>query len=320
MRIEHSLAGLRAALAGDRQVGFVATMGGLHEGHLALVHEARNRVGSEGKVAASIFVNRLQFAGGEDFERYPRTFERDCMLLREAGCDLLFAPDEAVMYPEPQTFIVVPDPALAGILEGASRPGHFSGMCTVVMKLFTMVRPTLAMFGAKDYQQLLLIRHMTRQFALPLQIVAHPTVRESDGLAMSSRNVYLSPAERAEAPALNRVLRELVASVRGLQARQRQDISPEPPRPPANGAAASVVTVQAPRRTGDFDAVAALDALAGAAVDALRARGWQPDYVSVRRRADLLPPTDEDLRSAEPLGALAAARLGTPRLLDNIEI
>ena len=288
MRIEHSLAGLRAALAGDRQVGFVATMGGLHAGHLALVHEARNRVGSEGRVAASIFVNRLQFAGGEDYERYPRTFERDCMLLREAGCDLLFAPDEAVMYPEPQTFFVVPDTGLAGILEGAARPDHFTGMCTVVMKLFVMVRPTLAMFGAKDYQQLLLIRHMTRQFALPLQIVAHPTVRESDGLAMSSRNAYLSETERAEAATLNRVLRELVASVRSLQAKR--------------------------------ESVAELHRLEAAALDELRARGWRPDYVSVRRRDDLEPPTDENLRGSEPLVALAAARLGTPRLLDNIEI
>lgn len=286
MRIEDSLAGLRAALSCDRQIGFVATMGSLHDGHLALVHEARNRVGHEGLVAASIFVNRLQFGKGEDFDHYPRTFEHDSRLLREAGCDLLFAPDETVMYPEPQTFRVVPDPTLADILEGAARPDHFAGVCTVVMKLFTMVRPTLAVFGMKDYQQLMLIRHMTRQFALPLQIIAYPTVRESDGLAMSSRNAYLSAAERAEAPNLYRVLRKLVESVR------------------------------AKRAGGSVD----LEALESEAARELGARGWRTDYLTVRRQRDLLAPSATELAGQEPLVTLAAARIGTPRLLDNIEI
>lgn len=314
MRTEDSLAGLRAALVGDRQIGFVATMGNLHEGHLALVHEARSRVGSEGIVAASIFVNRLQFGAGEDFDRYPRTFERDSRLLREAGCDLLFAPDETVMYPERQTFQVAPDPALADILEGAARSGHFIGMCTVVMKLFIMVRPTLTVFGMKDYQQLMLVRHMTRQFALPLQIIAHPTVRESDGLAMSSRNAYLTQGERAEAPTLNRVLRELVESVRALQGAGQTEAAPAPApqTAPRSG-------TKAAREPGSAT-VADLERLEAAAVDELAARGWETGYLTVRRRQNLLVPTDEDLAAGEPLVALAAARIGTPRLLDNIEI
>ncbi len=311
MRTEDSLAGLRAALAGNRQVGFVATMGNLHEGHLALVHEARKRIGAEGIVAASIFVNRLQFGAGEDFDRYPRTFDRDCRLLREAGCDLLFAPGETAMYPEAQTFQVVPDPALADILEGAVRPGHFAGMCTVVMKLFIMVRPTLTVFGRKDYQQLMLIRHLTRQFALPLQIVAHPIVRESDGLAMSSRNTYLTDTERAEAPNLNRVLRELVESVRVMRTGRR-------PRPAdvQLGLALSVTGALAP----DTPRIEEVESLEAAAARELAARGWHIDYLTVRRQRDLLVPNDAELAGAEPLVALAAARIGTPRLLDNIEI
>jgi len=289
MRIENTLAGLRHALSGSANVGFVPTMGNLHAGHIALVHEARRRVGPDGLVVASIFVNRLQFGPNEDFDKYPRTFERDAQQLREAGCDLLFAPDERVMYPEPQTFHVVPDPAVASILEGAVRPGHFDGVCTVVMKLFTMVHPRLAVFGKKDYQQLMLVRRMAGQFAMPLEIVAHDTVREADGLALSSRNGYLSAAERAEAVNLNRVLRALVEQVR------------------AGRADASVT-------------LARLAALEAAGAGDLRGRGWQPDYVTVRRRADLLPPTEAQLQGGEPLVALGAARIGTPRLLDNIEI
>ena len=287
MRIENSLAGLRAALDGVANIGFVPTMGNLHAGHIALVHQARERVGPTGTVVASIFVNRLQFGPNEDFDRYPRTFERDSAQLREAGCDILFAPDETVMYPEPQTFHVVPDPALASILEGAVRPGHFDGVCTVVMKLFTMVHPTFAVFGKKDYQQLMLVRQMAQQFALPLAIDAHDTVREADGLALSSRNGYLSADERAEAGNLNRVLRELVAAVRG----ERASLSS-----------------------------ARLAALEAAAHAELVGRGWKPDYITVRRQRDLLAPTAEQLIGTEPLVALAAARLGTPRLLDNIEV
>lgn len=311
MRTVDSLAGLRAALAGDRQVGFVATMGNLHEGHLALVREARKRIGAEGIVAVSIFVNRLQFGVGEDFDRYPRTFDRDSRLLREAGCDLLFAPGETAMYPEAQTFQVVPDPALADILEGAIRSGHFAGMCTVVMKLFIMVRPTVTVFGMKDYQQLMLIRHLTRQFALPLQVVAHPIVRESDGLAMSSRNNYLTETERAEAPNLNRVLRELLESVRVMRTGRR-------PRPAdvQLGSVLSVTGAPAP----DTPRIEEVESLEAAATRELAARGWQIDYLTVRRQGDLLVPNDAELAGAEPLVVLAAARIGTPRLLDNIEV
>ncbi|HRO57997.1 MAG TPA: pantoate--beta-alanine ligase [Burkholderiaceae bacterium] len=289
MRIEHSLAGLRAALGTGRQVGFVATMGNLHDGHLALVREARKRLGPDGLVVASIFVNRLQFGAGEDFDQYPRTLDRDAGLLREAGCDLLFAPDENVMYPQPQTFQVVPDSALAGILEGEVRPGHFAGVCTVVMKLFTMVQPTIAMFGKKDYQQLMMIRQMAQQFALPLTVVGCETVREADGLAMSSRNGYLEDAERAEASRLNRALGDLANAVRKGRASGRMDVGE----------------------------LARLEADAGAL---LSSHGWHPDYVTVRRRRDLLPPEPDELRGSEPLVALGAAKIGTPRLLDNIEI
>ncbi len=291
MRIESTVSGLRATLAAAKAVGLVPTMGNLHAGHLALVREARARVGATGTVVASIFVNRLQFGAGEDFDKYPRTFERDCTLLREHGCDLVFAPDEHEMYPEPQTFQVTPDPALSSILEGAVRPGHFTGMCTVVMKLFTIVAPHFAVFGRKDYQQLMLVRRMVAQFALPLQIVAHDTVREDDGLAMSSRNGYLAAAQRAEAPQMNRVLRTLVDAVRAARA--------------AGGTTLSI------------DALAKLEANAAAT---LAARGWTPDYLTVRRQRDLLAPTQAELDGDTPLVALAAARIGTPRLLDNIEI
>lgn len=289
MRIEDTLEGLRAALASPRHVGFVPTMGNLHDGHLSLVREARRQAGTEGLVVASIFVNRLQFGPNEDFDKYPRTFERDARLLRETGCDLLFAPDETVMYPEPQAFHVVPDPSLASILEGEVRPGHFDGVCTVVMKLFAMVRPEFAVFGRKDYQQLMLIRRMTQQFALPVRIVAHDTVREADGLALSSRNGYLSAAERTEAPSLNRALRTVVDAVRSSRAR---------------GAVTHEAVAQAEQ----------------AAMAELGARGWKPDYLTVRRQRDLHTPTNTELEGAEPLVALGAARLGTPRLLDNIEI
>ncbi|HWS73708.1 MAG TPA: pantoate--beta-alanine ligase [Quisquiliibacterium sp.] len=289
MRIEDTLEGLRAALSSAGSVGFVPTMGNLHEGHLSLVREARRLAGPAGPVVASIFVNRLQFGPNEDFDKYPRTFERDAALLRETGCDLLFAPDESVMYPEPQAFHVVPDPSLASMLEGAVRPGHFDGVCTVVMKLFAMVQPELAVFGRKDYQQLMLIRRMAQQFALPVRVVAHDTVRESDGLALSSRNGYLSATERAEAPNLNRVLRRVVDAVRSARA-------------------AGSIT---------HEAIALAET---AAADELAARGWKPDYITVRRQRDLHTPATAELAGAEPLVVLGAARLGTPRLLDNIEI
>ncbi|OLE19641.1 MAG: pantoate--beta-alanine ligase, partial [Betaproteobacteria bacterium 13_1_20CM_3_63_8] len=190
---------------------FVPTMGNLHEGHLELVRLARRHART---LAVSIFVNRLQFQPSEDFERYPRTFERDCSLLEKEGVELLFAPDETVLYPEPQSYIVHPGP-LAQELEGRFRPGFFDGVATVVLKLFHAVQPALAVFGKKDYQQLLIVRGMVRQLNLPLEIVAGETVREPDGLAMSSRNAYLSAAERAAAPRLYRTLTEVKSGTLG---------------------------------------------------------------------------------------------------------
>ena len=288
MRILHTRAELRAALAprpgataGQTGPILVPTMGNLHAGHLALVARARE-LGAP--VIASVFVNRLQFGPGEDFERYPRTLQRDAQLLEAAGCDVLFAPDESQMYPQPQTFHVRPDPLLAGELEGASRPGHFEGVTTVVLKLLQLVQPAVAVFGKKDYQQLLLIRAMVEQFALPVRVEGVDTVREHDGLAMSSRNGYLDAAQRAQAPQLQQALRELAQRVRAGCAH------------------------------------AELQAAQQAAAHALRARGWQPDYLSVRRRRDLQVPRDEDLARPDHLVVLGAARLGTTRLLDNLEI
>jgi pantoate--beta-alanine ligase len=275
MHTVHTIAELRAALGGAGRCAFVPTMGNLHEGHLALVRQAK----VQGlPVVASIFVNRLQFAPHEDFDRYPRTLARDSELLATVGCDLVFAPDEAELYPQPQAFKVQPDPALADILEGHFRPGFFTGVCTVVMKLFQCVQPALAVFGKKDYQQLMVIRHMVDQFSLPLQIIGAETTRADDGLALSSRNGYLSAAERDEAVALSRALRELAS-------RQREGAVP-------------------------------LAELEAQALTALAARGWQPDYLTVRRRADLLPPMPGD---GAPLVALGAARLGVTRLIDNLE-
>jgi pantoate--beta-alanine ligase len=266
MQIVRSIGELRAARAGLGTLAFVPTMGNLHAGHLALVRIARQRAP---RVAVSIFVNRLQFAPQEDFERYPRTFAADSALLEAEGVDLVFAPDEQVLYPEPQAYIVEPPP-IANQLEGHFRPRFFHGVATVVLKLFDCVQPDLAVFGKKDYQQLQIVRGMVRQFNLPLEIVAAETVRESDGLALSSRNAYLSAAERAEAPRLHRLL----CAIR-------------------DGA-------QTP----------------SGAMNALAAAGWKPDYVELRRQADLAPPQAGD----RELVALAAARLGATRLIDNLEI
>ena len=274
MDIVRTLPDLRARLAAHNRPAFVPTMGNLHEGHLALVRQAKPL----GDVTvASIFVNRLQFLPHEDFDSYPRTWESDCALLRANGCDVLFAPDEAALYPEPQTCKVHPDPALADILEGAFRPGFFVGVCTVVLKLFAAVQPRVAVFGQKDYQQLMVIRHMVRQFALPIEVVGAATRRADDGLALSSRNGYLSAQERTQAVELAQALRRMAQAI--------QD--------------------------GERD-IAAID---GRALASLTARGWRPDYLTVRRRSDLLPPAGD----GDPLVALGAARLGTTRLIDNLE-
>ena len=238
MRVVRDIAELRRARAALPDLAFVPTMGSLHAGHLALVGLARGRARH---VAASIFVNRLQFAPQEDFNSYPRSFEADCEKLAAAAVDLVFAPDESVLYPEPQGFIVEP-PALGSELEGRFRPRFFHGVATVVLKLFNCVQPTCAVFGKKDYQQLAIVRAMVRQLNLPLEIVAGETVREADGLALSSRNTYLSAAERAEAPRLQAVLRKVAqgtayeAALRELAAagwqpdyievRRRSDLAP----------------------------------------------------------------------------------------------
>ena len=279
MRTVHTIAELHAALDGARQTAFVPTMGNLHDGHLSLVRAARAH---GGPVVASIFVNRLQFAPHEDFDRYPRTLARDCELLLDAGCDLVFAPDERELYPEPQTFKVAPDPTLADVLEGEFRPGFFNGVCTVVMKLFQAVQPAVAVFGKKDYQQLLVVRRMVQQFLLPITVVAGETRRADDGLALSSRNGYLGVTERAEAVQLSLALQSMRAAV----------------------------------QTGGRD----LDALEAKSMEALRGRGWMPDYLTIRRQADLLRPTPAQLDAGEPLVALGAAKLGATRLIDNLEL
>jgi pantoate--beta-alanine ligase len=278
MQVIHSIAELRRTLARQNQTVFVPTMGNLHEGHLSLVREAK-RWG--GPVVASISVNRLQFLPHEDFDRYPRTLARDVELLTGAGCNFVFAPDEAELYPEPQVYKIAPPPAIADILEGEFRPGFFTGVCTVVMKLFQCVQPNVAVFGQKDYQQLKVLTEMARQFALPIEVVGAPTIRADDGLALSSRNGYLGEAERTEAIALPQALGSLAGRA---------------------------------RETG-----ITLAALEQEAMDALRARGWAPDYLTLRRRSDLLPPTEEQRLGHEPLVALGAARLGATRLIDNIE-
>ena len=279
MQIVHTIADLRAALAGRGRPAFVPTMGNLHEGHLSLVRQARQH----GDVTvASIFVNRLQFLPHEDFDSYPRTFDADCAKLEAEGCDIVFAPREKDLYPEPQTFKVQPDAQLADILEGHFRPGFFTGVCTVVMKLFQAVFATTgggtAVFGQKDYQQLMVIRHMVQQFALPIEIIGCATARADSGLALSSRNGYLSDEQRVQAMALSQALKALA---------------------------------DAARLGGN------LADLEAQAMAALRAKGWEPDYLSVRQRSDLQAPADA--RSGD-LVALGAARLGSTRLIDNLEI
>ena len=210
--------------AGER-IGFVPTMGALHAGHLSLVRLARGKEGRATKVVASVFVNPTQFGPNEDFSRYPRQPETDAALLAEAGCDLLFLPDVATIYPPGNATFVEPAGAAEG-LEGACRPGHFRGVATVVCALFNLVRADVAVFGEKDAQQLAVIRQMVRDLHLPVEIVPGPTIREADGLAMSSRNAYLSPAERRAATVLHRSLRAAEAAVgqgerRGDAVRQR---------------------------------------------------------------------------------------------------
>ena len=274
MDIVTSVTALRERLQREPNNVFVPTMGNLHEGHIDLIRIGKPKAAC---TVVSIFVNRLQFGPKEDFERYPRTFQSDCDKLRAAGVDVVFAPDEKEIYPEPQTFIVEPSD-LQHILDGAFRPGHFRGVATVVLKLFNMVMPHAAIFGKKDYQQYLVLRDMVRQLALRVEIIPAETVRAADGLALSSRNAYLTPAERAEAPRLHALLRNAQERIaKGERNFQRIELE---------------------------------------AMALLSQNGWVPQYISVRRRADLQAPAPED----RELVVLAAAYLGKTRLIDNIEM
>ena len=250
MQTLHAISDVRAAVralrAQGKRIAFVPTMGNLHAGHLALVERARQAADA---VVASIFVNPLQFGAGEDFDSYPRTEERDAAMLAEAGTRLLFLPTVETLYPHGQAdFTRVTVPGLSDILCGASRPGHFAGVTTVVTKLFNIVMPDVAVFGEKDYQQLAILRRMARDLDMPIELIGQPTEREADGLAMSSRNGYLTTEERAMAPGLYRTL---CAARDALRA----------------GQAPALVEAEA--------------------IERLHALGFVPDYVSVRRAEDL---------------------------------
>ncbi len=267
------------ALATWRQHGqsiaLVPTMGNLHAGHLALVQHARSMAA---RVVVSVFVNPLQFDRAEDLAAYPRTLEADRALLQAHQVDVLFAPSAAIIYPRPlHNMSTVMVPALGDILEGEYRPGHFAGVATVVCKLFNLVRPQCAVFGEKDFQQLLLIQRMVEDLNIPVTIIAHPTLRESDGLAMSSRNSYLTPQQRAQAPALYHTLQGLRATLL---------------------ASAKTLTLHEAQAQ---------------AVQQLQAGGFTPEYLTVRRRQDLAVPAADDRQ----LIILASAWLGKARLIDN---
>jgi pantoate--beta-alanine ligase len=283
MKIISDIGELRDHLRGQNRASFVPTMGNLHEGHLSLMRLARQH---GDPVVASIFVNRLQFGPNEDFDSYPRTMQADIDQLEKEGVYILFAPTERDLYPQPQEYRVDPPQQLGDILEGEFRPGFFKGVCTVVLKLLSCVQPKVAVFGKKDYQQLMIIRQMAKQFALPVDIIPGETIRAEDGLALSSRNGYLSSAERAEAPELQKVLQEVRARVLDLSDRNEQ----------------------------------ALDKIEKIAVDTLTARGWNPDYIAIRQQSDLARASNANLQAGEPLVVLTAAKLGKTRLIDNLEI
>jgi pantoate--beta-alanine ligase len=283
MKIISDINELRDHLRGQNRASFVPTMGNLHEGHLSLMRLARQH---GDPVVASIFVNRLQFGPNEDFDSYPRTMQADIDKLEQEGVYVLFAPTEKDLYPQPQEYRVDPPQQLGDILEGEFRPGFFKGVCTVVLKLFSCVQPRVAVFGKKDYQQLMIVRQMASQFALPVEIIPAETVRAEDGLALSSRNIYLSTEERAEAPALQRQLSAMREQVLGLNEKT----------------------------------VSALMDIEAKALMQMQARGWKPDYIAIRQQRDLAKPTQANLDSGQPLVIVTAAKLGKTRLIDNLEI
>ncbi len=282
MKIISNIQDLRDQLSGQNRIAFVPTMGSLHEGHLSLMRLA-HRHGDP--VVASIFVNRLQFGPHEDFEKYPRTLEKDIELLEKEGIYVLFAPTEQDLYPVPQDFRIKPPSNLGDILEGEFRPGFFNGVATVVTKLFNCIQPRVAVFGKKDYQQLMVVRRMAEQLSMPIKIIAADTVREYDGLAMSSRNAYLSKSERLEAPVLFKMLNEMRLSF-----------------------------LSSPRTMNT------IQTLESQYLKQLNNRGWQPDYISFRLQSNLLPPNQNALDHQAPLLILAAAKLGLTRLIDNLEV
>lgn len=280
MKVVRTIEELRDQLRGQNRASFVPTMGNLHAAHLALMAMAHQH---GDPVVASIFVNRLQFGPNEDFDHYPRTLQDDIDKLQQQNrVYVLFAPNEREMYPEPQNYRVSPPSDLGDILEGEFRPGFFVGVTTVVLKLLSCVQPKVAVFGKKDYQQLMIVRNMCRQFALPTEIIPHETVRDTDGLALSSRNRFLSDVERKEAPRLYRMLN---------QTRDR--------------VLAGETDINRIEQEGQRE---------------LAAAGWKVDYLTVRRRRDLREPTAEEVAAREPLIVLAAAKLGTTRLIDNLEV
>jgi pantoate--beta-alanine ligase len=283
MKIISDINELRDHLRGQNRASFVPTMGNLHEGHLSLMRLARQH---GDPVVASIFVNRLQFGPNEDFDSYPRTMQADIDKLEKEGVYILFAPTEKDLYPQPQEYRVDPPQQLGDILEGEFRPGFFKGVCTVVLKLFSCVQPRVAVFGKKDYQQLMIVRQMASQFALPVDIVPAETIRAEDGLALSSRNIYLSESERAEAPALQRQLNAMRQQVLSLNEKT----------------------------------VSALMDIEASALTQMQARGWKPDYMAIRQQRDLAKPTQADLDAGQPLVIVTAAKLGKTRLIDNLEI
>ena len=285
MQIHDTIEGLREALAAERlnhkRIVFVPTMGNLHEGHGRLMTEAHEYGDC---VVASVFVNRLQFGPSEDFDRYPRSFAPDCALLESRGVAHLFAPTESELYPQPQQVFVEPDSFLQNTLDGEFRPGHFRGVATVVLKLFNIVQPQAALFGKKDFQQFMVLSQMVRELALPIDVIGRPTVRAEDGLALSSRNAYLTATERTESTRLQKVLRYVADAL----------------------------------RAGHTD----IARLEREAFEELAANGWNPEYIAVRKALDLRPLTALQCAAAGSIGlvVLGAARLGTTRLIDNLEV
>ncbi|WP_368621284.1 pantoate--beta-alanine ligase [Paraburkholderia sp. BR13444] len=278
MKLIRSIDELRAQLRGQNRTAFVPTMGNLHEGHLSLIRLARQH---GDPVVTSIFVNPLQFGPGEDFARYPRTLEADIEKLQKENVYVVFAPTEEDLYPQPQEYRVQPPGGIGDMLEGEFRRGFFQGVCTVVMKLMLCAQPRVAVFGKKDYQQLVIVREMCKQFAMPTDVVAGETIRDCDGLALSSRNRFLTPEERVEAPTLYRLLNQIRDKV----------------------------------LSGEKD----IHGIERRAFSTLVDRCWQPDYISVRKQANLRSPTAQEADDSK-LVILAAARLGNTRLIDNLEI